>query len=289
MELIIKNTNDFNTLRKYATYSSSLTGVLEIPDNIVATVFKEQEKIISKYLNKEEGKLLDENKPVVILACSKDKPKLYIDNADAITSLYLDLPFDKEIKRDSFDKLIELIKLDVIKLSSDVAKLFSRDLTDNSPIESLFSSNFTTNYKHKRISLNLLFPDGKISDLDFFNAEKREVVFSKFNVYQGIKINSITADNKILGKDHSGIDYELRFFYLGENKKSILSPGMEINVMADKSYGGNKRIIINPEIIPATFPKTCIRQELKTNKRDIPSKLLKVAWAEYSYRMREDM
>ena len=281
MQFIVQDKSDFETLKSFASYCSPLTGVIEIPDTNMNIVFETYKNIISKYVNQETK--IEAIKPTVILS-TKDEPKLYVENCDDLTRFYLDLTYDGEVKRDSFVKLLDMLKLNLLNPSKEVIDLLSKDLTQEDSIDKLFSSRFTTNYKHKRYSLKQA--GTTIADLKLFD-ESRELSISQFKVYLNLEI--VSLDGTILKcKDDYGNNYELRFFYLPENRKAMLCPGIRIGAMAEKVYGRSpNKILIDPEIVPLNFPKTFLRPEIKTNKRDIPIKLLRVAFAEYSYRMLE--
>lgn len=284
MEFIVKDKADFDVLKSYASYYSPITGVLEISDNFMPELFTKHESVISKYVNRTIH-AVEDKKPIVSLGGSEDRPKLYVDEADDGTKLYLDLPYNGEIRADSFAKLLDLLRLGLVRANDEVRGVLSKDLTVDSPIASLFSKNFSTNYKHKRWTL--MNAGTTIRDLDFFNKDTREIVFTKLTVYSNLRVKSVTADNKVMCETDDGRNYELRFFYLSEGKKSILSAGTRISVMSDKIYGGgNNKILIDPEIVPLNFPNSFVRNEIKTSKRDIPVKLLRIAWAEYAYRMK---
>lgn len=271
MELIVHNKEDFNTLKQFASYSSELTGVLEIPDFRINDVKVKYEELLNKYCDIDTfPEVLIDTRPKIIAI----KDKLYIENVDSELSTYLDLPINGEIKLNTFVKVLELVEMFNI---DETAKSFFTKISEDDSITKLYSSNFSTNYKHKRWSLakNL----EKISDLKI---NEREISEKSFKVYRNLKIERVEG-NSVFCENN----FELRFFFLSFQQKSVFHKGQILNAMCDKTYGGrNKKILISPEIVPSSFLDKFEKIEVKANKRDIPIKLLKPAIIEYIVRNR---
>lgn len=274
MELLVHNKEDFDKLKQFAGYSSELTGVLEISKSNLNYVLEAYKDIVDKYIDVTEVPIVD-TRPELVL----QNKKLYLFDADEELSLYLGLPYNKEVKSASYGKVIELVANNSIKLSEDVKPLFT-PLTEEDNVSKLQCSKFSINHKHKRWSLRTLGEDTKIKDLHF---EDRDVETKSYKVYKGIVIDRV-EDTTVYGHNNFG-EVELRFFYLSFNQKSLFTKGAVVNAMTDKPYGGkSKKILINPEIVPLSFPNTFVRREIKSKKRDIPIKLLRLAYIEYMFR-----
>lgn len=276
MEIIVHNKEDFNKLREYATYSSELTGVLELSGSGLTYVLENLKDIVDKYIDVENIPLVDERPELVLI-----NKKLFIQNIDEELSIYLGLPYNKEVKSTSYYKVMELLINNSIKMSEEVKALFT-DLTEDDALSKLQCSKFNINHKHKRWSLRSLGEDKKIKDLHF---ENRTIETKSYKVYKGIVVDRVEGTT-VYGHNNFG-EVELRFFFLSFNQKALFNTGAVINAMTDKPYGGKgKKILINPEIVPYSFPNTFIRKELKSNKRDIPIKLLRLAFIEFTFRNR---
>ncbi len=279
MELIVNNKEDFTLLKKYASYSSETTNVIEIENSFVPYVLENFKDIIQKYSTNIDA--LDIKKPELLLS----NGKMFLKGIDEGLSVYLGLPYSKEVKADSYDKAFELLGNGVIRPSQDVASILT-PMNEDSSVDELFCSNFTVNYKHKRVSLKNFPGVSKISDLKF---DDRDIVINSYRVYKDIEITEVSQVGKeyiVKGKNKFG-QIELRFYFLSYDQKALFRSRKPINVMSNKIYGGKKqRILISPEIVPNSFPDTYIRKELSSNKRDIPVKLLRLAYSEYVYRNR---
>ena len=275
MELIVTNQNDFNLLKEYASYYSERTKVIEIESSSIEYVLENYKHILDKYTDTNIN--IEISKPELIISSGR----LYLSNADESLSVYLNLPYSKEVKLDAYEKVIELLWNGVIKASPEVSLLFTQ-LSENDPISSLFCSKFAINYKHHRWTLNSLGDQVTIKDLKF---DERTIEDKTYKVYRNIIIDSISGNN-VLGHTLYG-QVELRFYFLTFDQKNLFKPGNTVNAMVEKAYGGkSKKILMSPEIVPSSFPKNYTRRELKTTKRDIPVKLLRAAYMEYSYRNR---
>ena len=166
MELIVHNKEDFNKLKQFAGYSSEITGVLEISSSNLNYVLENYKEIVDKYADVNNIQVVD-TRPELTL----QNKKLYVFDADEELSMYLGLPYNKEVKSSSYGKVIELIANNSIKLSDEVKPLFT-PLSEDDEVSKLQCSKFTINHKHKRWSLRSLGEEVKIKDLHF---EDRQV------------------------------------------------------------------------------------------------------------------
>lgn len=270
MEIIVRDLEDFNILKQFASYSSELTRVIEIPDARIAEIKIAHEDILNKYCNVDAipDMLIDLRPKVFAL-----KNKLYIEGIDDELATYLNLPADGEIKLVSLQRFMELI--DSFNITESAKPYFTK-VNEDDDISTLYTSRFAVNYKHTRWSLDKHF--NKVGEL---NLDTREAILKKYRVFKNLEVERIEG-NSVFCKG----DVELRFFFLSFQQKAAFQPGKLISVMTEKVYGRNKKILISPEIVPKTFPKEYIRIEVKSTKRDIPAKLLKVAYTEYKMRNR---
>ena len=264
MEVIVHNIDDFKRLVPYATYSSNITHVIEIPDYKLSEVPQECLDILTKHFSHDYDMV--DTRPKIIAI----KGKLYIQDIGDDLKTYLDLPMNGEIKANSWIKVLELIDLFNI---SDEAKIYFTPIDENSDISNLYCSNFAMNYKHKRISLEKLVKT--VGDLKF---NTREISIKKYKVYKNLEIEKV-IDNSVFCKNNK----ELRFFFLSFQQKAAFQPSKIISVMTDKVYKKGQ-LLFSPEIVPNDFTDFYEHIEVKSNKRDIPIKLLKMAYIEYFVR-----
>ena len=270
MQVLVKEKEDFNTLKDIAIYSSERTGVMELDDSQITPFFAE---ILKKYKIKQQSTIV-RDKPKIVGEALPNKVQLYIESDDKELSNFLNTDYKGTIPNSSFVDLFLLLQLGLVELDDNTKYLFSKDLNDDSEVSKLICSRFQTNFKKHRYSLidNVEY----IKDLNFNDCEKIE---KEYYVYKDFKILDIVQDGN---KSHYVCERDNKqhkIYVFGQLKYNI---GDTINIMINDDK--LNMYIFSAIFVPSCFPDKLTIKSIKTNKRTYPKKLLDMAYAEYNFR-----
>lgn len=281
----VSKDEDLNKFSEYASYSSKLTKVVEIPIKSIVFIKTKYPGLIESYENitNNINSEVDIKKPVIYVNKKNKRP--YIRNASLDILAFLDVwgitNSDPLIKSTSFENMFLLIKEGLVTTDSSFNEHFSK-ITNDSLIKDLVINSFSKVYFGKRWKVTEL--GEKISDLSLLNIKESNKIL---NVRKDMKIvKADLTEKRIEMIDKSGNKYVSNLFKITPNLARYFTEGKIITITAEKIYENDGVLSIkNIGIAPDNLESRIIRTKtISANGRKGPVNLINALYHEVNYR-----